>query len=448
VPDQLRVLFVEDDPAVRFGGSQALSLAGIAVEAFDGAAAALPHLHPYFPGVVVTDVKMRGMSGLELLDHASRIDPALPVILITGHGDVAMAVQAMKAGAYDFIEKPFSSDYLIGVVQRALEKRRLTFEVQELRRKLEDRQGIEQTLIGPSAPMEELRRTITKLGDSCPDLLIVGETGTGKELVAQCLHQHSRLRDGRFVALNCGALPETMFESEIFGHEAGAFTGAQKRRIGKLEYAARGTLFLDEIEAMPLSMQVKLLRTVQQRQVVRLGSNELIDVEVRIVASTKADLATLSDEQKFRRDLYYRLNVVSLEIPPLRDRREDIPILFEHFLLQAAQRYRREAPIAPDGLVRRLMAYGWRGNVRELRNVADRFVLDVLGTPFRLAQGHAGASVKGLAEQVDEFERSVIVEQLRRDQGSVAAASEALAMPKKTLYDKIHKHMISPEWFR
>ena len=255
-----------------------------------------------------------------------------------------------------------------------------------------------------------------------------------------------RLRDGRFVALNCGAVPETMFESEIFGHEAGAFTGAQKRRIGKLEHAA-GELFLDEIRSHAALDAGQAHRAVQQRQVVRLGSNELIDVEVRIVASTKADLATLSDEQKFRRDLYYRLNVVSLEIPPLRDRREDIPILFEHFVLQAAQRYRREAPIAPDGLVRRLMAHGWPGNVRELRNVADRFVLDVLGTPFRLAQGHAGASVKGLAEQVDGFERSVIVaaetrpgQRRRRERGSGDA--------QRTLYDKIHKHTIAPEWFR
>ena len=287
------------------------------------------------------------MSGLELLTLAREIDPTLPVILVTGHGDIAMAVQAMKAGAYDFVEKPFSSDYFTGVVQRALEKRRLTFEVHELRRKLEDRQGIERVLIGNSAGIEDLRRTILKLGDSCPDVLIVGETGTGKELVARCLHEHSRVRDRRFVAVNCGAIPETMFESEVFGHEAGAFTGAQKRRIGKLEYAAGGTLLLDEVESLPLSMQVKLLRALQQRQVERLGSNDPIDVEVRVVASTKTDLAALCDEQKFRRDLYYRLNVVSLEIPPLRERREDIPILFEHFVLQAAQRYRREAPMAP-----------------------------------------------------------------------------------------------------
>ena len=448
MPEGLKVLFVEDDPAVRFGGAQALSLAGVAVEAFDSAAAVRPHLHPYFPGVLVTDVKMPGMSGLELLVLAREIDPTLPVILVTGHGDVAMAVQAMRSGAYDFIEKPFSSDYFTGVVQRALEKRRLTFEVHELRHKLEDRAGIERVLIGNSAAMEDLRRTILKLGDSCPDVLLVGETGTGKELVARCLHEHARVRDGRFVAVNCGAIPEAMFESEVFGHEAGAFTGAQKRRIGKLEHAAGGTLLLDEIESLPLSMQVKLLRALQQRQVERLGANDLIDVEVRVVASTKTDLAALCDEQKFRRDLYYRLDVVSLEIPPLRERREDIPILFEHFVLHAAQRYRREAPMAPDRLVRRLMAHPWPGNVRELRNVADRFVLDVLGKPFELAGTEAAAPVKGLAEQVDEFERSVIVDQLRRHQGNVASVSKVLAMPKKTLYDKINRYAISPEWFR
>jgi two-component system, NtrC family, C4-dicarboxylate transport response regulator DctD len=449
MPDtgQLKVLFVEDDPAVRFGGTQALRLAGIAVEAFDSAEAAQPYLHPYFPGVLVADVKMRGMSGLELLGHALRIDSTLPVILVTGHGDIAMAVQAMRTGAYDFIEKPFASDYLIGVVKRALEHRRLTFEVDELRRRLEDREGIESVLIGHSVLIEELRRTIVKLGDSCPDVLITGETGTGKELVARCLHQYSRLRDRHFVPLNCGAIPELIFESEFFGHEAGAFTGAGKRRIGKFEHAAGGTLFLDEIESMLLSMQVKLLRALQERQIERLGSNELLDVEVRVVAATKADLASLVEQQKFRQDLHYRLDVVAIDVPPLRDRREDIPILFEHFVLQAAQRYRKEAPITPDNLVRYLMAHAWPGNVRELHNVADRFVLGVLGQPYQLGD-KADIAVKGLAEQVDDFERSIIVEQLRRQHGSVAAASEALAIPKKTLYDKIRKFTISPELFR
>ena len=385
MPDSLTVLFVEDDAAVKFVAIQALQLADIQVAAVKSAELARLKLHPCFPGILVSDVKMRGMSGLDLLDYALEADPSLPVILITGHGDIAMAVQSMRKGAYDFIEKPFASDYLVGVVQRALEKRRLTFEVQELRRKLEFREGIERILIGHSLKMEELRRTILSLSDTRVDVLITGETGSGKELVAQCLHQTSPNRDKHFVALNCGAIPEAMFESEVFGHEAGAFTGAQRRRIGKMEYAAGGTLFLDEIESMPLSTQVKLLRALQERQIERLGSNELIFAESRVIAATKADLEQLSEQQKFRSDLLYRLNVVMLEVPPLRERPEDIALLFEHFLLEAAVRYGRTAPLASSAFQRDLMAHHWPGNVRELRNVADRFVLGGPGQAIRRA---------------------------------------------------------------
>jgi two-component system, NtrC family, C4-dicarboxylate transport response regulator DctD len=444
---QLKVLFVEDDPAVRFGGEQALNLAGIHVEAFGSAEAVRPHVHPYFPGILVADVKLPGTDGLQLLDEALRIDPTLPVILVTGHGDIGMAVQAMKAGAYDFIEKPFASDYLISSVQRALEKRQLTFEIDALRCKLEDRQGIEGILIGHSILIENLRRSILKLSNSSPDVIVTGETGTGKELVARCLHQYSRLRDRHFVPVNCAAIPEQIFESEFFGHEPGAFTGAQKRRIGKFEHAAGGTLLLDEIELLPLPIQTKLLRALQERQIERLGSNELLDVEVRIVAATKTDMAQLVEQHRFRQDLYYRLDVVRLEVPPLRDRREDIPLLFEHFALQAAQRYRQPAPMATDQLVRELMAHSWPGNVRELRNVADRFVLGVLDSPY-VMDGQPDLAVRSLADQVDDFERSIIVEQLRRQHGGVVATSEALGIPKKTLYDKIRRHEIMPESFR
>lgn len=447
--EDLKVLLVEDDPAVRFAAAQALELAGFLVDVFEAADAVRGHIHPHLPAVIVTDVRMRGMSGLQLLDHAIGIDPDLPVIVITGHGDISMAVDAMRRGAYDFLEKPFASEQLVGTVQRALEKRRLTFEVQNLRRRLEDRQGIESALIGASPAMEQLRRMILALSEAAPDVLILGETGTGKELVAQCLHQFSSRCQRNIVALNCGALPETMIESELFGHEAGAFTGALKRRIGKIEHAAGGTVFLDEIESMPLVMQVKLLRAIQERSVDRLGSNEPIPVDVRFVAATKVDLRALSDEGKFRADLYYRLNVVRLDLPPLRERREDIPVLFEHFALQAATRYRREAPLPSAALMRALVAHAWPGNIRELRNVADRFVLGVLSNLFggEVAPDEAEAG-KGLAHQVDEFERTLILDQLRRDRGNVAASSEALSLPKKTLYDKIKKYNIALDEFR
>lgn len=444
--DDFYVMLVEDDAAVRFGAAQALELASIAVSEFDSAEAVRPLLHPHLPAVIVSDVRMKAMSGLELLDLAVQIDPELPVILVTGHGDIAMAVEAMRRGAYDFLEKPFASEQLVGTVQRALEKRRLTFQVHDLRRRLEDRRDIEGALIGASAPMERLRRAILALGAAAPDVLINGETGSGKELVAQSLHHYSVRRHRNFVALNCGALPETMVESELFGHEPGAFTGAVKRRIGKLEHAAGGTLFLDEIESMPLALQVKLLRVIQERSIERLGSNQLIPVDVRFIAATKVDLKEMSDAGKFRADLYYRLNVVRLDLPPLRERREDIPLLFEHFVLQAATRYHCSAPFPAAKLTGALMAHDWPGNIRELRNVADRFVLGVLGDAFDGGAQATGALA--LADQVDAFEKSLIIDQLRRDQGNVAATSEALAVPKKTLYDKIKKHDINLDDYR
>ena len=442
-PD-LHVLLVEDDPAVRFANAQTLKLAGLKVEAVASAEAALERLHPFFPGVLIVDVRLPGMDGLTLLERAQRMEPALPVAIITGHGDVAMAVQAMRSGAYDFIEKPTPSEVLVETAQRALDKRKLTFELADLRAKLQQKDGIERILIGKSAGMANLRRDILQLAQAGPDVLIHGETGAGKELVARCLHEASPARDKPFVAINCGAIPESMFETELFGHERGAFTGAQMQRIGKIEYASGGTLFLDEVESMPMAMQVKLLRVLQFRQVERLGSNKPVPVALRVVAATKTDLAQLSAEQTFRSDLYFRLNVVSLDIPPLRARREDIPVIFEHHVTQAAQRYAREAPAVSDSLMRELMAYDWPGNVRELANAADRFVLGVL--PARFGATEKGA--RGLNDLVAEFQRGLIVEALRHHQGNVGAAAEALGIPKKTLYDKLKRFDLAGEDFR
>jgi two-component system, NtrC family, C4-dicarboxylate transport response regulator DctD len=443
----IRVLLIEDDAAVRIGSEQALQLAGFLVESFEAAEGALAHIKPGMPAVLVSDVRLPGMDGLALLRHVVGVEAQLPVILVTGHGDITMAVQAMRAGAYDFIEKPFPSEHLVEVVSRAAEKRRLTLELEELRNKLRNRAGIEAALLGRSPSMEQIRRTILDIANTTVNIVIRGETGTGKELVARSLHEHSMRREGRFVAVNCGGMPEQLFESEIFGYEAGAFTGAAKRRIGKIEWANQGTLFLDEIESMPMALQVKLLRVLQERKFERLGSNELIPVDCRVLAASQADLGELVEKQRFRSDLYYRLNVAVIELPPLRERREDIPILFEHFVLDAATRVAREAPIASSAQMSELLAYSWPGNVRELHNVADRFVLGLLGEQFKLFKAEQPPA-RTLAEQVAQFERAVIENVLRRHHGSAAAASEALGMPKKTFYDKLHRLNLVAEDFR
>ncbi|KZE31803.1 two-component system C4-dicarboxylate transport response regulator DctD [Crenobacter luteus] len=435
--DKLTALIVEDDPAVRLGCEQALALEGIPTRGLDSAEAALREVGAGFAGIVVSDIRLPGVDGMALMRELKNRDAALPVVLITGHGDVALAVQAMKDGAYDFLEKPFSPERLVEVARRALEQRRLALEVEALRGRLAARDTLEARLIGVSPAIERLRRLIADVADTSANVLIHGETGTGKELVARCLHEASARRRQHFVAINCGGLPENLFESEIFGHEAGAFTGASKRRVGKIEHAAGGTLFLDEIESMPVGMQIKLLRVLQERTLERLGSNASIPVDTRVVAATKADLKAMGEAGRFRSDLYYRLNVVSLELPPLRERREDVPILFEHFVAQAALRFERDAPPIAPADVAALLAYPWPGNVRELRNLAERHVL---GLGCRPGETLAEPVALPLAQAVEQFERALIAEALRRHDGNLTRTSEALKIAKTTLFDKVKKY--------
>jgi two-component system, NtrC family, C4-dicarboxylate transport response regulator DctD len=447
MPDAIKVLLVEDDVAVRIGSEQALQLAGFPVESFGSAERVLASIMPGRPAIVVSDVKLPGVDGLGLLRHVVDMDRDLPVILVTGHGDITMAVQAMREGAYDFIEKPFASEHLVEVVSRATEKRRLTLEVEALRNRLRNWVGIEASLLGRSPQMAQVRHTILDLADTSANVVVIGETGTGKELVARCLHEQSSRRDARLVAINCGGIPEQLFESEMFGHEPGAFTSATKRRVGKLEWANQGTLFLDEIESLAMSLQAKLLRVLQERKVERLGSNDLISIDCRVIAASQEDLGELVKQQRFRSDLYYRLNVAVIELPPLRERREDVPTLFEHFVLDAATRYEREAPIVSGAQLSELMAYSWPGNVRELHNVADRFVLGLLGEQFKLLNAGQPPG-RTLTDQVARFEQALIEEMMRRYRGNVSAASEALGLPKKTFYDKLHRLNLVAEDFR
>ncbi len=447
----IRVLLIEDDPVVLVSTAQALGLAGFEVETFASAEAARAHIRFEAPVVVVCDVRLQGLSGMELLPEIRKIDPELPVVLITGHGHIAMAVEAMRQGAYDFIEKPFTSERLVAVVRHAIERRQLALQVRTLREALENWHGIQAVLIGRSPQIQRLRRTVMTLAETSVDVLIYGETGTGKELVARCLHDHSERRRNHFVPLNCGGLPESLIDSELFGHEAGAFTSAHRVRVGKLEYSHGGTLFLDEIESMPMAVQVKFLRALQERSIERIGSNKSIPINCRVVAASKDDLKSLSDQQKFRADLYYRIGVAFSELPPLRERREDIPLLFEHFMLLAASRYERAAPMLSGAQLADLMAHAWPGNVRELRNVADRFVLGLLDeqlTPARGAEERTGSLPNALPQQVEHYERTLIVEELRRKKGDHPATAAALGIARQTLHDKVRRLRITADEFK
>ena len=447
----IRVLLVEDDEAVQASIAQALSLAGLEVESFASAERARGRISFEAPVIVVCDVLLPGLSGADWLPEIRRIDAELPVVLVTGHGHIAMAVQAMRDGAYDFIEKPFKSERLVAVVRHAVQRRQMTLEIRALRDALENWHGIQSVLIGRSVQMQRVRRTVMTLAETSADVIIYGETGTGKELVARSLHDRSERRRHHFVPLNCGGLPESLADSELFGHEVGAFTGANRTRIGKLEYAKGGTLFLDEIESMPISVQIKFLRALQERQIERVGSNTPIKIDFRVVAASKDDLKALSDQQKFRADLYYRIGVAFIELPPLRERREDIPLLFEHFCLLAASQYERAAPILSSDQLADLMAYSWPGNVRELHNVADRFVLGLLGDRLTQSPGSGGsvqALPQGLANQVEQFERAMVVEALRRHRGDQSATATSLGIARQTLHDKIKRFGLVVDDFR
>lgn len=438
-----KVLFIDDEKHIRQANRQTLELADLDVECLDSADVALPMLNSDWPGVVVCDIRLPNMDGLQFLVEVQRIDSDLPVILITGHGDISTAVQAMRDGAYDFIEKPYSAERLVKTVQRALEKRALTIENRSLRRELVAHSTPGPRIIGRTPVMEHLRAAIAQVADTGADVLVLGETGTGKELVARSLHEHSNRRTRNFVAVNCGALPETMIESELFGHEEGAFTDAKSKRIGKFEHANGGTLLLDEIESMPLRVQIHLLRVLQERSLERLGSNELIDLDLRVVAASKVDLREMAEAGDFREDLYYRLNVVSLEIPPLRERREDIPLLFHHFLLVACHRYQQEVPLPNGGQMNALMTHSWPGNVRELRNLAERYVLLGGQTGWSidsLLSGDEKEQLRSLSQQVECFERSLIEQALVSASGSIKDVMEALVIPRKTLSDKMRKY--------
>jgi two-component system C4-dicarboxylate transport response regulator DctD len=436
----IEVAFVDDDPDLRDANAQALRLAGFAAIPLASAQAALDRIGPDYAGVVVTDVRMPGMDGIALFRRLRALDADIPVVVISGHADVAMAVEAMSEGAYDFIAKPYSSNRLVETLRRAVEKRALVLENRRLR-SLAAGPGDETALLGEAPAIVRLRQTIRDLADVDVDVLVLGETGTGKEVVANLLHQQGRRRGRPFVALNCGALPESVIESELFGYEAGAFTGAQKKRVGRIEHSSGGTLFLDELESMPPAAQVKLLRVLEGREISPLGSNERRRVDLRVVAASKLDLGDPAQRGDFREDLFYRLNVVTLRIPPLRERRRDVPLLFAQFLARAARKYGRGVPALDRSVERHLVENAWTGNVRELVHFAERVALGLVADlPAAPVQGEVAAA--SLPERLNMIEANLIREALEANRGNVRATLEMLGIPRKTFYDKLARHGI------
>lgn len=442
------VFFIDDEADIRIATAQSFELADLTARLFSSAEEALLAAKADgLPLVVVSDICLPGLSGQNLLNSIHHQDAEVPVILITGHGDISMAVQAMHDGAYDFIEKPFATERLIETIHRAIEKRHLTLENQQLKRSLKASQTLGPRIIGNTGNIQALRDTITHIADTQADILLFGETGTGKELVARSLHEQSSRRELNFVALNCGAVPENLIESELYGHEKGAFTGAETKRIGKFEHAQGGTLFLDEIESMPMQAQIRLLRVLQERVIERVGSNTLIPLDIRVIAATKVDLKQAAQAGTFRQDLYYRLNIVTLDIPPLRQRKEDIPALFHHFLLVAAARYGKAATALSQPEMQRLISHDWPGNVRELRNAAERYVL--LGKLAQLGDNEPSQKLPThLVDQVAEFEKSVIEQALIECGGRINETMERLNVPRKTLYDKMQRYGLDKELYK
>jgi len=447
-----RLLVVDDEPHQRDMLQSILGRAGFAVTTAVDGGQALERLAEQAFDLLLTDQRMPGMDGLALLEELRSSRPELPVVLMTAYGSVASAVEAMKRGAADYITKPFERDELVLVLNKVLRQRRLEDEVRALRGALRERYRLG-GIIGRSATMQELFSLIERVAGAEIPVLIRGESGTGKELVARAIHQQSGRADGPFVALNCAAVPETLLEAEFFGYERGAFTGAARPHAGRFEQAQGGILFLDEIGAMRHDLQAKLLRAIQEREVQRLGSSSPRKVDVRILAASCDDLEQAIREKRFRDDLFYRLNVVPIELPPLRDRPEDVPLLVDHFLERATQRLGREPVRLAAGVLDRMQRYPWPGNVRELENCVERMVvlargprLHVEDLPEAVRRGPEGAGLDGGFElpargvRLDQVERHLITQALARTGGSLAPAARLLGISYKTLQYRIRKH--------
>jgi DNA-binding NtrC family response regulator len=452
-----RLLIAEDEPLLRVSMADALRKEGWNVDAVEdglkGAALFEQHLHD----VVVTDLVMPRVSGLELLRRIKSLQPDTTVVMITAHGSVDKAVEAMREGAADFIAKPFSMPQLLVRLDNVCSVRMLKEQNVRLQEQLEGRHSFS-SIIGKCKKMQEVFELIREVADSDASVVIHGESGTGKELVAAAIHFNSGRRTKPYVRVSCASLPESLIESELFGYEKGAFTGANQRRIGRFEAASGGTLLLDEIGELPLSFQVKLLRVLQEQQIERLGSNRPVDIDVRIVSASLRPLEDEIAEGRFREDLYFRVNTVAIHLPPLRERREDIPLLAHAFLREYCRERKKEIEDFSDQALSLLDAHPWPGNVRELRNVVERAVLFCRGS--RVLPEHLPANLRGREERpaavppqetqslqkaVERAEIEAIRAALVSTRGRRSDAAERLGISRKTLWEKMRAHGIVPE---
>ena len=444
------VLVIDDETGSRESMAIALERAGYAVRTFDDAKKALEYLDEVENvRLAICDLRMPGMDGIAFLNGVRERTNELGVILVTGYGSIESAVEAMRVGADDYLTKPVDLYELRQRVTNLIERKRLKEEVVSLRQMLDKRYGFE-SLIGRSAAMERLFEQMRLVAPTRSSVLIIGASGTGKELVANALHRASPRRDERFLAINCGAIPSDILESELFGHERGSFTGAVARKIGKFELAHKGTLFLDEISELYPELQVKLLRVLEERQIMRVGGSELIDVDFRLIAATNRDLEKEVAEGRFREDLYYRLKVVTLKIPPLRERDGDIALLAEHFLRGFCEEHGKPLKHLSPGALAVLGRYPWPGNVRELRNVVESVVIFHQGEEIRgetvvdeVVDQPVGASVAGVEETprtMDDIERKAILETLNRTGGHRAEAARILNIGLRTLQRKLKEY--------
>jgi len=429
--EPLRVMLVDDDAPFRKALADSFEIAGIDIETHGDGQSALANLTADFPGIVVTDIRMPRIDGHAVMEALLARDPELPVILMTGHGDIGMAVTALKKGAFDFIAKPFAADHLISSVRRALEMRRLVLENRRLRRAAAEAEQ-DYPLLGETPVMVRLRDTIRQLASVDVDVLIEGETGTGKELVARLLHRWSARHARGFVAIDCAALPDAVADDVLFGNRI---------QRGRIADADRGTLFLDEIDSMSVNLQGKLLRVVEERELPSL-TGEPRAVNLRVIAAAKGDLDGAVAAGRFRSDLFYRLETVRLRIPPLRERRKDIGLLFAYFLDEAASQFGQPRPAIDAAIESRLHSDDWPGNVRELRNYAKQVVLGLRHDPEH------EPSTLPLSEQMDRFEEGVIRATLERCNGDVGVAAEVLQLPRRSLYARLQRHDIDASSFR